>query len=153
MMNVDFTIKNPLWAWIISWVLTAIGFGTVAVVTVLYFTISMDDVLFSVLEAGGGVFGVMGLLCDYICFMEKFELKDGVFRYRKPFKKKQSASVQDIDRVEVHSSKAFIPILCDVIFYGKDGKKLINFLDDGTSFQGGQFIRALQALNIPISYA
>lgn len=151
-MNVDFTIKNPLWAWIISWFLTAIGFVTVAVVTALYFTIPLDDAWFAGLETGGALAGVGGLLCDYICFMEKFELKDGVFSYRKPFKKKQSASVQNIDRVEIRSSKAFIPLLCDVIFYGKDGKKLIHFYDDGTAFRGGKFINALQELYIPIFY-
>lgn len=152
MMNVDFTIKNPLSARILSWILTAIGFVTVAVVTVLYFTISMDDAWFAGLEAIGGIFGVGGLLCVYICFMEKFELKDGVFRYRKPFKKMQSACVEDVERVTVHDIGAPLLPISTVIFYGKDGKKLINFLDDGTSFRGGQFINALQALNISISF-
>ncbi len=151
-MNVDFVIRNPLGVRILGWVMTAVGLIVMAVITPLYFTVSVEYTLFVPLETAGASLAGAGLLCGYIGIMEKFELRDGVFSYRKPFKKGQSASIQEIDRVEVCGSKAFFPLLVDVIFFDKDGKKLIHFYDDGTLFRGGKFLNALQELHIPICY-
>ncbi len=149
-MNVDFEIKNNVIFGVIAWLFAIGGLMTAMIVTVLYFTIPMNDTVFVVTELLGTGFAVVGGLSIYIYAMEKFELRDGKFFYRKPFKKSQSAAVHEIDRVEAVNK--MYPFLCDVIFYGKDGKKLIHFYDDGTAFSGGKLLKALNEYQIPIFY-
>jgi len=151
-MNCDFVIRNPLWARVITWVVAVCGLLTVAIGGIVYAVSPYShSVLVGVECAGAGV-AAFGILCVYVGIMEKFELKNGVFTYRKPFKRKQSAAIEDIEKVVRYGSKAWMPILSDVVFYGKDGKKLIHFYDDGTAFLGGKFEMALIELKIPYSF-
>ena len=90
------------------------------------------------------IFMLLDGLGIYIYFRERFVFKNGIYKYVKPFKKSQSAYYEDIAYVEVKGKGMFM----DVIFWGKDGTKLINFYDDGTSFRSGEFERSLKANNI-----
>ncbi len=150
-MNCDFVIKNPLWARVMAWVVAVIGLLTVVIGGIVYAVSPYSHgVLVGVECAGAGV-AALGILCVYVGYMEKFELKNGVFSYRKPFKRKQSAAVEEIAKV-VKDSQALVPLVSDVVFYGKDGKKLIHFYDDGTAFFDGKFESALIELNIPFAF-
>lgn len=145
-------IKNPLWARVASWVVAALGLLTVAIGGIVYAVSPYARGGFIGVECAGAGVAALGLLCTYVGFMEKFELKNGVFTYRKPCKRKQSASVKEIEKVVKYGSNAAIPVLSDIVFYGKDGKKLIHFYDDGTAFLGGKFELALIELKIPFSF-
>lgn len=151
-MNCDFVIQNPRWMFVVCVIFAALGLAAVIVATALHFTIALNDTAFIAWEAAGAALSFFGLLCVYVCMMERFELKDGVFSYRKPFKKKQSAKVEDVARVAKYGSNALIPLLSDVVFYDKDGNKLINFYDDGTAFRDGKFEIALIELKIPFNF-
>ena len=150
-MNCDFVIKNPRWALAIAWTFAALGLTAVIAATALHFSTALNDTAFIAWEAAGSAFAFIGLLCVYVGMMEKFELKDGVFSYRKPFKKTQSAAVEDVARVAVYGTVSLKSWISDVVFYDKDGNKLINFYDDGTAFRDGKFERALIALKIPFA--
>jgi len=84
----------------------------------------------------------------FVYFRERFIYKNGIYKYIKPFKKSQSAYYEDVEFVEVKGKG----ILIDVIFWGKDGTKLISFYDDGTAFRSGEFERSLIANKISIRY-
>lgn len=83
----------------------------------------------------------------YVWYKEKFYFKNETFTYIKPFKKSQSAVVSQILRVETSlTARGFLR----VDFIGKNGEKLLSFLDDGTAFRNNYFERALFYYNIPI---
>lgn len=147
----DFVIKNLLPLRILSWIFAGIGLLAVVLAPILYVTETIGYVIFIATISGGAIVAAGGAICVYGATMEKFEFKDGVFSYRKPFKKNQSARAQDINRVEVHGALA-AAIIVNVVFYGENDKKLINFLDDGTAFHGGKFLKALGGLHIPILF-
>ena len=93
------------------------------------------------------VFLVVSPLGLYVWCKEVFFLKNGVFTYVKPFKKSQSAELSQVSRVEISQSV----YLC-ITFVGKNGEKLISFIDDGNLFRNNDFVANLMHCNIPIVY-
>ena len=141
----DFCITNPKWH-----KNTFIGFlvfGVVGavVMTILWLIFRFD---WGILVGSMIIFAIPLLISPfglYIYHKEKFYFENETFTYIKPFKKSQSATVSQILRVKI-STNGFTR----VTFIGKNGEKLISFLDDGTSFRNNRFIAALMHYNIPI---
>ena len=141
----DFYIQNPKWqrnTFIGFLILGAVG---AIVMTILWFILKFDWGILAGTMVMVAFLVILPLIGIYVWNREIFYLKNETFTCIKPFKKSQSASVAQISRVEV-SQKAFIHIT----FFGKNGEKLISFLDDGTSFRNNEFIAALMHYNIPI---
>ncbi|MDE6059732.1 MAG: hypothetical protein K2G44_06825 [Clostridia bacterium] len=147
--NYDFVIRSAKWQGVALAVFAALGF-LIIVTGICVKLFVLDNLALMILLVCMGCFflgiGVVGL---YVYFTESFELKDGVFRYVKPFRKSQSAAVQDIAQVKIQSVRT--PYIVDVVFYDMNGNKLINFYDDGTAFKGNFFLLALKGYNIPVS--
>ena len=91
-------------------------------------------------------FSVLGAVGIYVYIKEKFTLKDGVYFYSKPFLKSQTARAVDIHYLKIETTGK----LLKVELFDKEGRKLINFLDDGTAFKSGEFIESLAYYKIPI---
>lgn len=144
----DFVITNPRWVFnffLVAGILSLIGI-TVFLVLFLVYNNNMDGGFVSMMVA----LGILLIICGlgvYICLTEKFILKDGVYFYNKPFKRNQSARVEDLAGVEIRACGRFV----DVIFWGKSGKKLIHFYDDGTVFSKGLFELSLIKNGIPFT--
>lgn len=90
-------------------------------------------------------FAILGGFIIYVTKTEEFSLLDGVYTYVKPFKKNQSASVNDIYYVQIRGTKKFL----NVKLFNEQDKPLLGFLDDGTAFRGGSFIDSLRKHGIP----
>ena len=123
--------------------LAAIGSVVAAVAVAIFYRDDTSTLLIAeIIPAAILLLSLAGL---YMYFTEEFSLEDGVYFYRKPFKRSQSAHYTDIDRVTVRAIPMggrycqithFVAkdirdrpsyMIVDVVFYGKDGKKLINF--------------------------
>lgn len=141
----DFCIKNPIWQRNIF--IGFLIFGAVgAVVMTIFWLIFQFDWGFLV---GAMIMFAFPILLSplglYIWYKEKFYFQNETFTYVKPFSKSQSAAVSQISRVEISTSG-----LIRVTFIGKNGEKLLSFLDNGTSFRNNHFIAALMHYNIPV---
>ena len=146
----QFKIKSPRWTKILFLGFLVLCALFAVVITVLYFAGVFKDfwneaapfyliAIFPLPLVGFGL---------YAYKKEEFSLKDGVFTYVKVFRKAQSARVEQIDYVKITR-----PGLIKVEFVGKDGKTLISFFDDGTSFGANNvFLNSLFALNIPVKH-
>ena len=143
--NYDFYTQNPKWQKIFFIVFLALSVAGIVTMTILMFTIKLDLQAFIALICIFAFFLLLSLLGVYVCIKEKFYFQNQTFTYVKPFKKSQSADVSQIARVEL-SFGSFIK----VDFIGKNGEKLISFLDNGTSFKNKYFEKALFYYNIPI---
>ena len=141
----DFCIRNPKWHrnFFIGFLL----FGIVgAVIMIISWFIFRFD--WGILVGSMIIFAIPLLISPlglYIWYKEKFFFQNETFTYIKPFRKSQSATILQILRVEIAANA----IPC-VTFIGKNGEKLLSFLDDGTSFRNKRFIAALMHYNIPI---
>ena len=143
----EFCITAPKWQRIFFYVFLAIGIAAVIGLTVFYFIDSSEPMIFLFALAVGFLFIGLAVLGLYVAHKEKFIFKDKLFTYVKPFKKSQSAHIDDIARVEIRRGGA---IVFEIVFIGKDGATLINFLDDGTSLRHNQLVRALMFYEIAI---
>lgn len=122
-------------------------FGIVGpiVMTILWLIIRFD---WGILVGSMIIFAIPLLISPlglYIYHKEKFILKDKIFTYIKPFKKSQSASVEEIARVEI-IGRGFM----NIVFIGKNNEKLIHFYDDGTALKKRYLTTALMYYNIPL---
>lgn len=90
-------------------------------------------------------FAIIGTIGIIAYFREKFILKDGEYTYVS-LVKKQKCHFSDIEKIvfEKKSGALFLKI----IFYGRNNKKLMSFIDDGTSFSNGKFIASLNHYGI-----
>ena len=90
-------------------------------------------------------FAIIGTIGIIAYFREKFILKDGEYTYVS-LVKKQKCHFSDIEKIvfEKKSGALFLKI----IFYGRNNKKLMSFIDDGTSFSDGKFIASLNHYGI-----
>lgn len=90
-------------------------------------------------------FAIIGTIGIIAYFREKFILKDGEYTYVS-LVKKQKCHFSDIEKIvfEKKSGALFLKI----IFYGRNNKKLMSFIDDGTSFSNGKFIASLSHYGI-----
>ncbi len=145
--GVDFKIKAPIAAGIFCWIVTVASVllliaGAILLIAGIPVSAAMGCLI------GGGCGCVCGVILFYVYKVECFKLENGSFYYIKPFRKSQTAKVEDIHHVAVYA----IGLLKHVYFYDKDNKTLLSFLDDRTSFFSGEFERALAAYGIPIFY-
>lgn len=83
----------------------------------------------------------------YIVKKEKFTLKNGEFKYDKPFKKAQSVKINEIERVDIYHG-----LLGKVEFYTKNGEKKLYFMDDGTAANNPLFLEAVLILQIKVRH-
>ena len=143
----DFCITVPKWHMILFFVCLSVGSVGAVVVTIVYLLDSSQFAMFISLLFVSLLFVVISALGIYVGKKEKFVLQEKVFTYVKPFKKSQSAHIDDIARVEMRGGSG---ALLRVVFLDKEGKPLINFLDDGTSLKGNKLFSALMYYNIPI---
>jgi len=143
--NCDFVIGVKKWQKVFVIVALIVGLAGLVAAAILYslkiWSISKAWT-FLILAFG---FTFAGGIGTYSSIKEKCVLSNGVFTYEKPFKKNQSAKVEDVGKVVLKSAGVFV----DVIFYGKNGEKLINFYDDGTVAYNVVFADALSLLGIP----
>lgn len=141
--NIEFEIRSALWQRIVMYVTAIIGVAGAIVTTPL---ICLD--LIPGKNTWGiiiicGILAVIGGVGTYVALWEKFVLKDGVFIYRKPFRRTCRARIEDLAAVSVTGVR-----LLSVEFLGRDGKEIFSVLDDGTMLRSGEFVRALDALGI-----
>ena len=145
MSKYDFLIKAPKWHRNFFIGFTILGGGGAIVVTILWLILQFDwGLLMGVLMicAFPLLLGPLGL---YVWHKETFSFKNGTFTYIKPFSKSQSAALEEIRRVELHTN-GFLRIC----FIGKNEETLISFLDDGTTLSKNYLFAALLHYNIPI---
>lgn len=90
-------------------------------------------------------FAIIGTIGIIAYFREKFILKDGEYTYVS-LVKKQKCHFSDIEKIvfEKKSGALFLKI----IFYGRNKKILMSFMDDGTSFSDGKFMASLNYYGI-----
>ena len=141
----DFCIQSPKWQRNTFFGFLIFGGVGPIVMTILWLIFQFD---WGILVGSMILFAFPLFLAPlglYVWYKEKFLLKDGTFTYIKPFKNSQSAKVEDLLRVEI--SLAGIP---RVTFIGKNGEKLISFLDDGTCINKNVFVSSLMHYDIPI---
>ena len=140
--SVDFEIKNSknqfkiiLFFFILGW----LGTLTILVLNLLHVMNLWFIIAFSAFFA---IIGTIGIIAY---FREKFILKDGEYTYVS-LVKKQKCHFSDIEKIvfEKKSGALFLKI----IFYGRNNKKLMSFIDDGTSFSNGKFIASLNHYGI-----
>lgn len=140
--SVDFEIKNSknqfkiiLFFFILGW----LGTLTILVLNLLH----VMNLWFII--AFPAFFAIIGTIGIIAYFREKFILKDGEYTYVS-LVKKQKCHFSDIEKIvfEKKSGALFFKI----IFYGRNNKKLMSFIDDGTSFSDGKFIASLNHYGI-----
>lgn len=140
--SVNFEIKNSknqfkiiLFFFILGW----LGTLTILVLNLLH----VMNLWFII--AFPAFFAIIGTIGIIAYFREKFILKDGEYTYVS-LVKKQKCHFSDIEKIvfEKKSGALFLKI----IFYGRNNKKLMSFIDDGTSFSNGKFIASLNHYGI-----
>ena len=149
MENCDFEIRNPKWS---KYVFIGLAIFLILVFFagfVLFFVGVFKDFWNEVaplliIPIIPSPIVILGL---YVYKKESFSLKDGEFKYVKPFKKAQSVRVEEIEKVIIERN-AFIK----VYFIDKSGRIKMDFLDDGTSFRDTSFVNALIKLKIPTDW-
>jgi len=146
--NYSFIISAPKWQKIVMLALAIIGAVGCAVSAILFLLKVLSFSNYWGLLVVSGVLLIAGVLGIYVAKREKFALSDGVFTCVKPFKKSQSANVADVKRVVIKTSTQ--TAVADVIFYGQNDEKLINFYDDGSVINNQEFVSTLMSLNIPL---
>ena len=143
----DFCITAPKWQMILFFVCLALGSVGAVVVTIVYLLDSSQLAMFVSLLFVSLFFVVLSLLGIYAGKKEKFIFQEKVFTYIKPFKKSQSAHIDEIVRVELKGGSG---AMLRVVFIDKEDKTLLSFLDDGTSLKGNKLFSALMYYDIPI---
>lgn len=140
--SVDFEIKNSknqfkiiLFFFILGW----LGTLTILLLNLLH----VMNLWFII--AFPAFFAIIGTIGIIAYFREKFILKDGEYTYVS-LVKKQKCHFSDIEKI-VFEKKSGVLFL-KIIFYGRNNKKLMSFIDDGTSFSNGKFIASLNHYGI-----
>lgn len=135
--SVDFEIKNSkgqfkiiLFFFILGW----LGTFTLLILNLLHV---MNLWFIIALPAFFAILGTIGVI---VYFREKFILKDGEYIYISLIKK-QKCHFSDIEKIVFEKKDG--ALFLKIIFYGRNNKKLMSFIDDGTSFSGGKFIASL----------
>lgn len=90
-------------------------------------------------------FAIIGTIGIIAYFREKFILKDGEYTYVS-LVKKQKCHFSDIEKIVFEKKDG--ALFLKIIFYGRNNKKLMSFIDDGTSFSDGKFIASLNHYGI-----
>lgn len=90
-------------------------------------------------------FAIIGTIGIIAYFREKFILKDGEYTYVS-LVKKQKCHFSDIEKIVFEKKDG--SLFLKIIFYGRNNKKLMSFIDDGTSFSDGKFIASLNHYGI-----
>lgn len=145
----EFEIKSPKWSLVLYSVLLSIGLIALIVLTILLYLKILPWPCFAFIFVTL-ILIIPSIFCIYAYYKEKFYFKDGTYGYIKPFKKSNFAKLSEIDHVEIRTKGESIFIT--VVFIGKNGNDLIKFLDDGTAFIDGLFIKSLEINNIPYKY-
>lgn len=140
--NVNFEIKNSknqfkiiLFFFILGW----LGTLTILVLNLLHVMNLWFIIAFPAFFAIIGTIGVIAY------FREKFILKDGEYTYVS-LVKKQKCHFSDIEKIVFEKKDG--ALFLKIIFYGRNNKKLMSFIDDGTSFSNGKFIASLNHYGI-----
>lgn len=140
--NVNFEIKNSknqfkiiLFFFILGWL------GTLAIL-VLNLLHVMNLWFIIAFPAFFAIIGTIGVIAY---FREKFILKDGEYTYVS-LVKKQKCHFSDIEKIVFEKKDG--ALFLKIIFYGRNNKKLMSFIDDGTSFSDGKFIASLNHYGI-----
>ena len=140
--SVDFEINNSknqfriiLFFFILGW----LGTLTMLVLNLLHVMNLWFIIAFPAFFAIIGTIGVIAY------FREKFILKDGEYTYVS-LVKKQKCHFSDIEKIVFE--KKDVALFLKIIFYGRNNKKLMSFIDDGTSFSDGKFIASLNHYGI-----
>lgn len=139
-----FLIKNPLWTFIVSIILVVIG-GAASVALTVFLCLNLLHLVFIVVDCLSAIFALFGCFGIYANIKEKFIFENETFTYVKVLKKAQSARLEDIDKVEIDYSLLIKVRVCD-----SQGKILLSFLDDGTVFSDGNFIKVLKQRNVKV---
>ena len=140
-----FLIKNPQWAFVSAIVLTVLSGFLCIVLSVMFCLKIIDKVMFIAILSMCVFLALIGLFCIYGCKKEKFIFENETFTYIKVFKKTQSAKLEDIEKVEIDYS-----LLIKVRMFDSQGKILLGFLDDGTAFADGNFVKVLKQRNVKV---
>lgn len=140
--SVNFEIKNSknqfkiiLFFFILGWL------GTLAIL-VLNLLHVMNLWFIIAFPAFFAIIGTIGVIAY---FREKFILKDGEYTYVS-LVKKQKCHFSDIEKIVFEKKDG--ALFLKIIFYGRNNKKLMSFIDDGTSFSDGKFIASLNHYGI-----
>lgn len=140
--SVNFEIKNSknqfkiiLFFFILGW----LGTLTILVLNLLHVMNLWFIIAFPAFFAIIGTIGVIAY------FREKFILKDGEYTYVS-LVKKQKCHFSDIEKIVFEKKDG--ALFLKIIFYGRNNKKLMSFIDDGTSFSYGKFIASLNHYGI-----
>lgn len=140
--SVNFEIKNSknqfkiiLFFFILGW----LGTLTILVLNLLHVMNLWFIIAFPAFFAIIGTIGVIAY------FREKFILKDGEYTYVS-LVKKQKCHFSDIEKIVFEKKDG--ALFLKIIFYGRNNKKLMSFIDDGTSFSDGKFIASLNHYGI-----
>lgn len=140
--SVNFEIKNSknqfkiiLFFFILGW----LGTLTILLLNLLHVMNLWFIIAFPAFFAIIGTIGVIAY------FREKFILKDGEYTYVS-LVKKQKCHFSDIEKIVFEKKDG--ALFLKIIFYGRNNKKLMSFIDDGTSFSDGKFIASLNHYGI-----
>lgn len=140
----DFQIRSKRWQRYFMYLTLAVS-STLAVLVVLLCGLQILPENYWLILLLPGLLIVLSGLGTYVALVERFTLKDGLFYYRKPFLKSQSAQVSDVAKVQLIGGTFGIDT---VEFLDAEGNVLISFLDDGTCIRNEAFRHAIVGLEI-----
>ncbi len=140
----DFEIRAPKWQYALFVAMLCLGIALIITGIILQLA-QVDETIF-VLSILGAFFAILSLFGIYAYKKESFILEGGRYTYNKVFKKSQSVHASEVAEIVAYLGTG---MFMKVVFYGKDGSELIDFLDDGTAFKDGRFEKSLEAYNIP----
>ncbi len=141
-----FIIRNKPWMkwFFITLLILSVSAAIIIGSLILAHVMPIETAAFLIITVFAAIASILGL---YAYLKEAFILKDGMFTYRKVFRKSQSVKIENISSVVFKGNGTY-----KITFLDKDGKVAISFLDDGNAFKDNLFIATLTHHNIPIKY-
>lgn len=107
----------------------------------------VDKIIFGLVVGVASVFVICGIIGSYMLAVEKFSLKDGIFEYTAPFKRKQRVALKDVSKIRVCDSKR--KNMQDISFLNVHGDVLMKFTDAGMVLDQSIFVRTINHYKIP----
>jgi len=146
--KIEFTIKNkPItFKFSVAFTVISVALALMMILIIIAFRIYQKVNFIWFIEVipafslGASVFGL------YTYYKEEFSFKDGVFKYKKVFKKDVVIKADTLSCVYMRQ----LGYKTEIEFMNKKGECAAIIFDDGTLLQDGLFIAALDELKIEV---
>ena len=148
MEDLEFTIKNKpvTFKFAILFTVASVGLGLMMILIIIACRIYVKAPYIWFIEVIPAVALGLSVFWLFVYYKEEFSLKEDEFRYVKVFKKDIIIYVETISCVYLRPFGQ----KTKVEFMNKQGEIEATIFDDGTIFQDGIFLDALEKLNIEV---